>query len=71
MLVPIPTEQTERKYDTAEWRESVEVCKWCICGTFVQRRKICVFITERISRKKHRPHYTETNRIEYSAVGAY
>jgi len=67
----VPTYQTEMKYDTAEQRESVKVCKWFIWGTFVQRRKIYVFIIERISWTKHRPNYTETNRIEYSAVGAY
>jgi hypothetical protein len=61
MLVPVY--QTERKYDTAAWRESVKIFKWCNCGTFVERRKIYLIISERISRTKHRPNYTETNRI--------
>ena len=41
----VPTYQTERKYNTAKWSESVKICKRCICCTLTKRFEIYLFIT--------------------------
>ena len=54
-------------------QNEVKVLKF-VSGAFVVHSYNGVkfrFSLQRISRTKHCPNYSETNRIEYSAVGAY